>query len=707
MDTNNTEPQETAPIVSADIAQSKVSVSTIETGSEAKPIRIKGKLATPNALLKDGNKVLLGDQAMNRALLNPGKLVVAFKRRLLSAPRTIIGESGLTPYDCLKVILLFIVAALKKNSPVIAKAIADGTCRWVLTVPSWFDEQTKKLYFDICDELGINLKSLVTEPIAALTNVLSQYPNRISDGDIVVTIDIGASTSDFEGVESRDGEFHQVVGSQGIDIGGVDKTGELYVHLCKQHGYDELAKFYRPRDGFIYSGLGLTLDQQLIAMKLEKAAEALKIGLSNDETETLVDIPGVGMLECSIDKSTARKLWAPLFDEICKAVSALVGELPRSPDHLVIVGGGAKTPDLADLLALAAGVDLGRVIAVCDSVNVISNGAAESLATASLGGTVLSRGIGVMVKDPTTNEDVGVILAEEGQRIPREGYRVRNDGFYALPRNGIAGLDLRCIEAHKGIRPRKCGERLIVPANKTSPLGIGHVEFKGLPNQRQRMSLDFSYTNKNPEFAIYPVGSNLEPQRVSLLKDDAPTDKGVPLHLTILLDVSSSMVGDLGNVQDGVSSLIPGLVAQGVAISLVVFGSKSKTLVANSSSESDLRSAIKGLVTSGSTNMAAALKQAEDLVVKDSQNVVFLYTDGMPNSPAESVEAAKSLRTQVDRVATFGIGSLADHDLLRTQIASSSDDHFEGLSSDIPLAISSVVDLYLIENQSEVEEVSA
>lgn len=707
MDTNKTEPQETSPIVSADIAQSKVSVSTIETGSEAKPIRIKGNLATPNALLKDGNKVLLGDQAMNRALLNPGKLVVAFKRRLLTAPRAIIGESGLTPYDCLKVILLFIIAALKKNSPVIAKAIGDGTCRWVLTVPSWFDEQTKKLYFDISDELGINLKSLVTEPIAALTNVLSQYPNRISDGDIALTVDIGASTSDFEGVERRSGEFHQIVGSQGIDIGGVDLTGELYVHLCKKHGYDELAKCYRPRDGFDYSGVGLTLDQQLVAMKLAKAAEALKIGLSSDETETLVDIPGIGILECSIDKSTARKLWAPLFDEICKAVSAIAGELPKSPDHLVVVGGGALTPDLSDLLALAAGVDMGRVIAVCDSVNVISNGAAESLATSSLGGTVLSRGIGVMVKDPTTNEDVGVILAEEGQRIPREGFRIRNDGFYALPRNGIAALDLRCIEAHKGIRPRECGGRLVVPANKTSPLGTGRAEFKGLPNQRQRMSLDFSYTNKNPEFAIYPVGSNLEPQRVSLLKDDVAKENSMPLHLVILLDVSTSMGVDLGKVQEGVSSLIPGLVSQEVAISLVVFGSEAETLVANSSSESDLRRAVEGLATSGSTNMAAALRQAEALVVNDSQNVVFLYTDGRPNSSAESVEAAKCLRAHVDRVATFGIGSLADHDLLRTQIASSSDDHFEGLSSDIPLAISSVVDLYLIENQSEVEEVSA
>ena len=455
MDTNNTEPQETSPIVSADIAQSKVSVSGIETGSEAKPIRIKGKLATPNALLKDGNKVLLGDQAINRSLLYPGQLLVAFKRRLLSAPRTIIGESGLTPYDCLKVILLFIIAALKKHSPVIAKAIADGTCRWVLTVPSWFDEQTKKLYFDICDELGINLKSLVTEPIAALTNVLSQYGNRISNGDVALTVDIGASTSDFEGVELRDGEFHQVVGSQGIDIGGVDLTGVLYVHLCEKYGYDELAKCYRPRDGFINGALGLTLAQQLIAMKLQKAAEALKIDLSNAETaETLVDIQGVGMLECSIHKSTARKLWTPLFDEICSALSAIVGELPKSPDHLVIVGGGALTPDLADLLALAAGVDMGRVIAVCDCVNVISNGAAESLATASLGGTVLSRGVGVMVKDPTTNEDVGVILAEEGQRIPRDGFRVRNDGFYALPRNGIATLDLRCVRPTRELSPK-------------------------------------------------------------------------------------------------------------------------------------------------------------------------------------------------------------------------------------------------------------
>ena len=130
-------------------------------------------------------------------------------------------------------------------------------------------------------------------------------------------------------------------------------------------------------------------------------------------------------------------------------------------------------------------------------------------------------------------------------------------------------------------------------------------------------------------------------------------------------------------------------------VSIVAFGSEPEVCLARSQEEGEIAQAVRKLVTKGTTDLAGALSAAAGLVKSDERTVVFAYTDGHPNSTPKAMAAAKDLHAVVDQVATFGVGSVADHDLLRDFIATTPGDHTEGTTEDIPNMYSTLVDLYL------------
>ncbi len=696
------------PAMGFDPGNQLASVSVVESGSTAIPMRIQCDLAMPNAVLVDEGVTYVGKKAINRSYRHPSGLVCDIKRQM-DEPDRQVTDCGLTVRKCLQACLAELIDSVKKGSQVLSKAIQDNSFKAVIAVPSTFGEAQKKVYREESAELGIPNIEFATEPVAAATHMKAQYPDCFKNGTRIIISDAGSSTFDIEAMEYKDGKFHQIAQGSGIHFGGVDFTGAIYLHFCELAGYPQLAQCFQYKKGFQFNCDELSRHERALAIRLREEAEACKIELSNTGTsDRYIEIPEVGLQELTMSLETANTLWEPITQKMMDCLSRLVDGLSESqrPDLLICVGGCALLRDFKERSALAARVDLDQVLFVADSVNVIANGAAEIAATGCVGTSILNRGIGVRMRRKDTNEEVVKVLARQGETVPPNGLRIESSGQFIESKNGSAAFDIQCYEVHSGVESSEHNGHSLVSVDNATLLGQRRIQFANLAVGRQQLDLHLLYQNRNPVFSIRPLETDQEPQQFSILDDGEPVHgPSRPSHLILLADESSSMGSDIKIVIQAIEKMAQRLAASQIECSLVSFGSTVKTLVTHSTNANEIASAAASLTANGSTNMTAAMRSVSKLIQPDSQNIVFLYTDGFPNSAGNLISAAEKIRKIVDKVVTFGIGGIADHELLRSFVASTPEDHFEGTPDDIPLVFSSVVDMYLLDSQSETQEI--
>lgn len=151
-------------------------------------------------------------------------------------------------------------------------------------------------------------------------------------------------------------------------------------------------------------------------------------------------------------------------------------------------------------------------------------------------------------------------------------------------------------------------------------------------------------------------------------------------QLAILLrDSSSSMGGDKAREADAASRALVSELAspanRGAFTIAVVDFSSSAAIVCPPEPADRLATHIPPLSASGSTNVTAALGEADRIVrsapkeLGTTRPVVLLFSDGRPNCGGDARTVASSLKSVAD-VVTVAFGSDADEDFLR-EIATS------------------------------------
>jgi molecular chaperone DnaK (HSP70)/uncharacterized protein YegL len=694
------------PSIGLDPGNQLAAAAVVESGSVPIPIRIHGDLAMPNAVMVDGGTTLVGKKAINRGYRNPSGLVCDTKRQI-GNPDHKVTSCGLTVGQCLQACLAELLESVKKGSQVLTKAIQDNNFKTVIAVPSTFGEAEKKVYREKAEALGIKDVGFATEPTAAATNIKSLYPERFKDGTRVIIADAGSSTFDLELMEFKDGKFHQVAQGTGVRLGGTDFTGAIYFQFCELLGYEQLAKCFMPGHGFSFDSDDLSLKEKALAIKLREEAEACKIELSNTGTsDRYIELSDEGLKELPMDLESAKRLWEPIIQKMMECLTKFTSDLQdsRRSDLLICVGGCALLPDFKERSALAARIDLVQVLFVADSVNVIANGAAEIAATGCTGDSILNRGIGVKMRRKDTNEEVVKVLAIQGETVPNNGLRIKNSGQFIETENGSAALDVQCFEVHSGVEPYDHNGHLLVSLDNASPIGQRQIRFANLAAGRQQLDMQLFYQNRNPVFSIRPLETDQEPQMFSILDDSKPIENASQAsHMIFLADASTSMGKDIQIIAKAIENMGLRLANNQVECSLISFASKAKVLVKHSTNATEIASAAGALKSDGSTNMTAALELVRTIIKPESHNTVFLYTDGFPNSAGNLIHAADKIRKLVNKVVTFGVGDLADHELLKSFVASTPKDHFEGTTEDIPIIFSTVVDMYLLDPPNETQ----
>lgn len=143
-------------------------------------------------------------------------------------------------------------------------------------------------------------------------------------------------------------------------------------------------------------------------------------------------------------------------------------------------------------------------------------------------------------------------------------------------------------------------------------------------------------------------------------------DLGVGRAKAVLaIDCSASMSGDpLDHAKEGAISFAADAIRKGYQVGIVAFGCDSEIITRGSLDQPEIARNLSRLAIMGSTNMAAALRTAGELLPRASQlKAICLVTDGYPNDREETMMIAGHLKAQNIEIITLGTED-ADHRFL-------------------------------------------
>lgn len=172
-----------------------------------------------------------------------------------------------------------------------------------------------------------------------------------------------------------------------------------------------------------------------------------------------------------------------------------------------------------------------------------------------------------------------------------------------------------------------------------------------------------------------------------------------PQRLAIVLDISTSMESNLGQVKDSAADLVDSLRGSANQVSVVTFGSVANvTIPLTDVGDDENRSALKDRVDAvelllgneGGTNWEAAFSAAAQL----SPSIVVFITDGQPTARGvavptgadgdaanldAAVQVADAMRTAGVRIVGIGIGLLPNYlpNLVEVTGPTVNDDYYE------------------------------
>ncbi|AEV84318.1 molecular chaperone DnaK [Actinoplanes sp. SE50] len=274
--------------------------------------------------------------------------------------------------------------------------------RVLVTVPAYFTNNQTAATRAACSIADVEPVLLLREPTAAC--VVASLQHHLNGA--VVVIDLGAGTLDASYVEVSDG-VHRVRQVQGdTRFGSIDFDHAIVEELVARLG----------RQGIQAPASGPA------RQRLEVAAEHLKITLSSvSEAEyVLVGFADERNVTLTLSRTDlASVLTAPL-GRLHRLCTRFRDELPRSPHHLVLVGGPMRSPLVRELVEKVFGLS---ATGIQDPRTAVACGAA--LQSAVIDGKLRQR----LIHD-VTSLSLGIQAADENGVV---GYSRIIEGNCPIP----------------------------------------------------------------------------------------------------------------------------------------------------------------------------------------------------------------------------------------------------------------------------------
>jgi len=313
----------------------------------------KGQMIIPSVVsFIDNNRIIVGRDAKERLLIEPGKTVYSVKRLIGRKffSREVKKARAVMPYeilegenDAVKIKLVereytpeeisaFILKELKKQAEDFLGKEVDKA---VITVPAYFNDSQRQSTKDAGTIAGLEVLKIINEPTsAALAYGFGKGLNQR-----IAIYDLGGGTFDVSILNLGDDVF-EVISTAGDDYLGGDDFDDRIIDYAAESFMKEYKLDIR--------------NNKLSLQKLKRAAEDAKIALTENQ-ETVIKVNDIFENEdgekFSLDLNFSRNMFANLTydlvqktfkvcDEALQNAHITIGEV----DAVILVGGSTKMP---------------------------------------------------------------------------------------------------------------------------------------------------------------------------------------------------------------------------------------------------------------------------------------------------------------------------------------------------------------------------
>ncbi len=333
-----------ARAVGIDLGTTNSAVSVLEGGEPTVIANAEGFRTTPSivAFTKDG-QVLVGETAKRQAVTNVDRTISSVKRHMGTTWNFDVDGKKYTAQE----ISSRILQKLKRDAETyLGEPVTDA----VITVPAYFNDAERQATKEAGEIAGLNVLRIINEPTAA---ALAYGLDKGKEDELILVFDLGGGTFDVSLLEvGKDDGFStiQVKATAGDNrLGGDDWDARIVEHLSK--------KFKET------TGVDVSKDK-IALQRLKEAAEQAKKELSQSMS-TSVQLPYLSLTEngpANLDETITRAQFEQMtadllertkkpFNDVIKEAGIKVADI----DHVVLVGGSTRMPQVADLVKTLTG----------------------------------------------------------------------------------------------------------------------------------------------------------------------------------------------------------------------------------------------------------------------------------------------------------------------------------------------------------------
>ena len=619
-----------------------------------KLISFGGKNMLPSILAIDEDQILVGKVAKNIWKTNPNNAIRSSKTYMADPKKTwTIGGKTFTPTQVATEILKEVKAKVLKKMG----CSADTKISAVITVPAYFTGNQKDETKKAGEAAGLNVIQIITEPMAAAVAAVRE----LELDEKIFVVDLGGGTFDIS-VLQADQKNHIY---RALDIDGDKRLGgDDFDKLL----YDYFIKFIQEEVVIDLSNLkksGLSENEYYsMTGRISDAAEIAKIDLSSADS-CKVNVPNLFHYNgktydfiYELTREEFENICQPLFDKIISRIKKFIDESDKFKvseiGAVILAGGSCYIPkvksevekifkkkadsqlDLDTLVVVGAGI-------VANSSNILTGDSPNKPGTELKPIDILAHSLGIEVISPDKKKYILSKILEKGTPYPCESSKIYTtvyDNQTIVPiyiyEAGPDAENIEDIDAHEY---------------------YGNVSLQNIPPAPAgvpKIKVTFSY-DKNGTVVVAAQDEN---SGVSNIVEIKKGDKA-SIDFMLLLDVSGSMSGSpIREAKQACETLFTDMIDFDIhQMGFITFESYTRRLVPLTQDKNQLKNALSNVSAGGGTNLADALRCAdEDLTGSSNKKVVIIVTDGQPFDENLVLNYAKKMKDSGIRIVTIGAG---------------------------------------------------
>jgi molecular chaperone DnaK len=406
-----------------------------------------GNLITPSVVLFGEDGIVVGEEAVQAAALEPERVAVCAKRDMGAKHyRKAVGGERLPP----EVISSYILRKLKAD----AERRLGPVLHAVITVPAYFDESRRQATVNAGKLAGLSVLDILNEPTAAAI-AFGYQEGFLARGGAgtggkptrLLVYDLGGGTFDVTVMEISGDHFRAVATDGDVQLGGRDWDEKL-VNLVAERFIAQHREDPRWNPESLYD--------------LYRAAEQAKRTLSERDRAILV-VSHVGTrFKTTVTREEFEEATRPLLERTRATTEIMLLQSGLSwadIDRLLLVGGSSRMPMVVRMLRELTGKEPDRSVSPDEAV---AQGAAlyadlimkkRWLGNGHTSFSVVnvnSHSLGVVGREPATGRRVNSVLIGKNSPLP-----ARVTKRFKTARDGQRSLVVRVVEGESE-QPEAC-----------------------------------------------------------------------------------------------------------------------------------------------------------------------------------------------------------------------------------------------------------